>query len=248
MSAPVRLRVLTFNIHGGRPARGPVDLEGVAAVIRNLEPDLVALQEVHSYLPPPYVFRDQPRRLRRLLGMEGYFGRTLGLGPVGYGNAVLTPLPGAEFRSLALPNTRDRRSLEPRGLIEARVPVSGERVRFLNTHLGLTPEQRALQVSRIADELRASRDPVVLAGDLNAPPESPEFRQLLQAGLRDCAADESPTFPAEAPRCRIDHLLVSPHFTVERCFAVETTVSDHRPLVADLLLGRGIGDKGWGPE
>jgi endonuclease/exonuclease/phosphatase family metal-dependent hydrolase len=236
LSAPARLRVLTFNIHGGRPARGPVDLGAIAAVIRKLEPDLVALQEVHCYLPPPYVFRDQPRLLRKLLGMELYFGRTLGLGPVGYGNAVLSRLPGAEFRALALPTTRDRRGLEPRGLIEARVPVGDERVRFLNTHLGLTAEQRALQVSRIADELRTHHEPVILAGDLNASPESPELQQLLQTGLRDCASDESPTFPAEAPRCRIDHLLVSPHFTVERCYAVETTVSDHRPLVADLQL------------
>lgn len=236
MSAPVRLRVMTFNIHGGRPATGSVNLEAIAAVIRQLEPDLVALQEVHSYLPPPYVFRDQPRRLRKLLGMELYFGRTLGLGPVGYGNAILTRERAVEYRATALPITRQRRGLEPRGLIEARVRAGGRTVRFFNTHLGLTPEQRSRQVARIVTEVRSRPDPVILAGDLNAVPESAELAQLRAAGLRECATDDALTFPAETPRCRIDHLLVSPHFQVERCFAVDTTVSDHRPLVADLLL------------
>ena len=227
---------MTFNIHGGRPAVGPVNLGAIAEVIRRAEPDLVGLQEVHCYLPPPYVFRNQPQLLRQLLGMELYFGRTLGLGPVGYGNAILSRFPGARFRSLPLPTTRERQGLEPRGLIEARIAYDGQTIRFLNTHLGLTVEQRRRQLASIAQQVLASPEPVILAGDLNARSESNELQQLIQAGLKDCATDEPLTFPAHAPRCRIDHLLVSRHFVVERCYAIETTVSDHRPLVADLVL------------
>lgn len=239
MSRSPRLRVVTFNIHGGRPAVGPVNLEAIADVLRRLQPDLVGLQEVHCYLPPPYVFRDQPRQLRKLLGMELYFGRALGLGPVGYGNAILSRVPVQQVRSLPLPLTRQRKGLEPRGLMEVRVTLGGRTLRFLNTHLGLTPEQRLRQVERIGKELRASAEPVILAGDLNATAQCPELRFLAEAGLIDCATPEQLTFPAEAPRCRIDHLLVSRHFEVERCFAEETTVSDHRPLVADLVWVNG---------
>lgn len=227
---------MTFNIHGGRPAVGPVDLGAIAEVIRRAEPDLVGLQEVHCYLPPPYVFRNQPRLLRQLLEMELYFGRTLGLGPVGYGNAILARLPGARFRPLSLPTTRERQGLEPRGLIEARIPCGGQTIRFLNTHLGLTVEQRRRQLASIAQQILASPEPLILAGDLNATLGSNELQPLTKAGLKDCATEEPLTFPAVAPRCRIDHLLASRHFEVERCFAVDTTVSDHRPLVADLSL------------
>lgn len=239
MSRSPRLRVVTFNIHGGRPAVGPVDLEAIAGVIRRLQPDLVGLQEVHCYLPPPYVFRDQPRQLRKLLGMELYFGRALGLGPVGYGNAVLSRIPVQQVRSLALPLTRQRQGLEPRGLMAACVSLGGRTLRFLNTHLGLTPEQRVRQIERITREFRARAEPLILAGDLNATEHSAELRLLTEAGLRDCATGEQLTFPAAAPRCRIDHLLVSQHFEVERCFAEETTASDHRPLVADLVWVNG---------
>lgn len=235
MTGPARLRVMTFNIHGGRPAVGAVDLVAIADVIRRLKPDLVGLQEVHRYLPPPYVFRDQPRLLAKLTGMELKFGRTLGLGPVAYGNAVLSQTP-AVVQSLPLPVTRQWKGWEPRSLMEARVTLGGRVVHFLNTHLGLTPEQRVLQARRLADRVRRFAGPVILAGDLNAVEDSVELRILAESGLMDCASGGQSTFPAESPRCRIDHLLVSRHFEVERCFAEETTASDHRPLVADLIL------------
>jgi endonuclease/exonuclease/phosphatase family metal-dependent hydrolase len=226
---------MTFNIHGGRPAVGPVDLEAIADVIRRLKPDLVGLQEVHCYLPPPYAFRDQPRRLRTLTGMELAFGRALGLGPVAYGNAILSRTP-VTARSVPLPITREWKGLEPRGLMEARVMVGEQAIHFLNTHLGLTAAQRGLQAQRIAGRATRILGPMVLAGDLNAVEDSAELRILGDAGLRDCATPGVLTFPADTPRCRIDHLLVSRHFEVERCFAEETRVSDHRPLIADLVL------------
>jgi len=235
LTGPARLRVMTFNIHGGRPAVGPVDLKAIADVVRRLKPDLVGLQEVHCYLPPPYAFRDQPRLLRKLTGMELTFGRALGIGPVAYGNAVLSRMP-AVVQSVPLPSTRQWLGLEPRSLMEARVTPGGQVVHFLNTHLGLTPEQRVLQARRLAERVRRLTGPIILAGDLNAVEDSVELRILAESGLMNCASGGQPTFPAEAPRCRIDHLLVTRHFEVERCFAEETTVSDHRPLVADLVF------------
>jgi len=227
---------MTFNIHGGRPAEGPVDLNAVAAVIHRLKPDLVALQEVHCFLPPPYAFQNQPHQLRRLLGMELYFGRALRLGPVAYGNAIVSRAPVERVRTRALATTRQWKGLEPRASMEARVLLNEQQVRFLNTHLGLTPEQRCLQVRQITQLVRSEPGPVIVAGDLNATEDSVELQLLTEAGLSDCAAGGPPTFPAISPRCRIDYLLVSRHFAVERCFTEETEVSDHRPLIADLVL------------
>ena len=36
----VRFRVATFNIHGGRPISGPVDLPAIAGAIQALEADV----------------------------------------------------------------------------------------------------------------------------------------------------------------------------------------------------------------
>jgi endonuclease/exonuclease/phosphatase family metal-dependent hydrolase len=227
---------MTFNVHGGRPAVGAVDLKAVAAVIREVGPDLAGLQELHRWMPPPYVFQDQPQRLRRLLDMEVYFRRSFGMGPSGFGNALIS------WRKLELVH-RHRlpgsgwRQIEPRVLLEGRGRHGDQRIRVLNTHLGLSEAQRIRQARRIAERIRGYTEPVVVLGDFNATPESTEMELLKAAGLRDCATAEVLTFPCEGPKCRVDHILVSAHFEVIRCFAVDTDVSDHLPLVADLALG-----------
>lgn len=46
ISEKVTLRVLTFNIYHGATMKGDFDLDVIARVISNTDPDLVALQEV----------------------------------------------------------------------------------------------------------------------------------------------------------------------------------------------------------
>jgi len=227
---------MTFNIHGGRPAQGAVDLHAVAAVIREVGPDLAGLQEIHRRMPPPYVFQDQPQRLRRLLDMEVYFQRSFGLGPAGFGNALLSWGRLEGVRRRRLPGGGGLRALEPRTLLEGSWRMGNRRVLVLNTHLGLSHAQRCRQARRVAERVRSCSEPVVVVGDLNATPDSPELRLLLDAGLTDCAEEGVHTFPCGGASCRLDHILVSSHFEVESCFAVETAVSDHLPLVAELRL------------
>jgi endonuclease/exonuclease/phosphatase family metal-dependent hydrolase len=231
-----RLRVMTFNIHGGRPPSGSVDLSEVAKVIREANPDLVGLQEVHRFLPPPCVFQDQPGRLRAELGLEVCFRRSFGLGPVGYGNAILSRRPLDECRCQRLPASGSWSAPEPRRMLDARFTIDGAALRFVNTHLGLREDHRKLQVARLAEQLRRHDGPLIVVGDFNTLPESLELRPLLEAGLTDCAAAGVLTFPCHQPTCRIDHIFVSRHFEVKRCFAVDTRASDHLPLVADLVL------------
>jgi endonuclease/exonuclease/phosphatase family metal-dependent hydrolase len=231
VSEPLRLRVVTFNIHGGRPRIGQADLKATAAVLAELEADLIALQEVHHYMPPPYVWQDQPARLRKLLRMHVAFRRSFGLGPSAYGNAILSRVRPERVRRVRLPA-----GYEPRTLLEAEFAGDGRRFRFLNTHLGLRREERAEQLAVLAKEARRCGLPVILAGDLNAGPEAPEMAVLEQAGLRHCLDPDRATFPCDAPQCRLDYLMVSRHFEVEACRVVETEVSDHLPLAADVVL------------
>lgn len=234
MSEPLRLRVITFNIHGGRPPVGLVHLDMVANVIRDLQPDLVGLQEVHRWMPPPYVFQNQPERLRKLLGMEVYFCPAFGLGPTGYGNAILSRTRADLVRRTRLPGAW--KAPEPRILLEARFTLDGRGLRFLTTHLGLTQEVRGRQAGAIVDRIRSYRDPVLVVGDFNAVPETAEMRRFEITRMADCASADVLTYPCDKPKCRIDHILASPHFEVANCWAGETFVSDHRPLVADLVL------------
>lgn len=76
--APLRLRVLTYNIHHGAGIDGKLDLERIARVIRDARPDIVALQELDRNTQRTRKV-DQPAELARLTGLHGTFGGNIAL-------------------------------------------------------------------------------------------------------------------------------------------------------------------------
>src|ERR1051325_4569955 len=85
------MKVLTYNICGNRARHDPSRLEGVAAVIRAIEPDIVGLQEVYQRVDAGGE-GDQPARLpprAELTGLNPSFGPPLSHGAFGSGTAVL---------------------------------------------------------------------------------------------------------------------------------------------------------------
>ena len=78
------LRVATYNIHRGRGLDGRVSLPRIAAVLREIDADVVGVQEVYEA---------QAEHLARELGMQLVIGTTVHRSDGAYGNAVLTHLP-----------------------------------------------------------------------------------------------------------------------------------------------------------
>jgi endonuclease/exonuclease/phosphatase (EEP) superfamily protein YafD len=80
--------------------------------------------------------------------------------------------------------------------------------------------------------------PAILAGDLNAVPESAVLKELAMDWRRVSEA-AAPTFPAQRPSRQIDYVLVRPARrwrVVDVRVVEEPLASDHRPLVATLEL------------
>ena len=107
-------------------------------------------------------------------------------------------------------------------------------------------ENRLTQSQALAAQLAQMPRPLVVAGDLNAPESSPVVRQLLATGLRDSfsAVGRGHGFSyGQAMRAglsflRIDHVLASPDIAFARSIVGGGTASEHRPVIADLLLRR----------
>src|SRR5690606_1933258 len=98
------------------------------------------------------------------------------------------------------------------------------------------------QTARLAEIVTGRPGPVVLMGDFNALPGSPEMAQLLAgpAGLVDAhefaGRPAGLTFPAGAPSARIDYVLVSADLA-DRIVAAQAhaaDASDHLPIVVEL--------------
>jgi len=235
---------MSYNIHQGRDVAARLDLGRIAAVIRAQNPDLVALQEVGRHWSADSDFRDQAAELERLLEMTPVFGANLDRDPLEpgaprrqYGTATLSAWPVLASENVSLPRTSPNN--EQRGLLVLDVDLGGEPFRLHNTHLGVSADERRLQVQAILDEVEKTSGPCALLGDLNARPTAPELAPLFER-FRDAwdlaGEGDGFTFPASEPKARIDYALVSPHLRVRRESVPALPGSDHLPLIVEVSL------------
>lgn len=241
-----RLAVLVYNIHAGKDANGVPNLDRIAAVIRDARADIVLLQEVDSATTRSGGV-DQLAELVRATGMEGVFGRSLDYQGGGYGIAILSRWRIARDSTLRLPVDpelpRAAGRYEPRSALHAVIGTTHGEIEILNTHLDASrPDTFRVQESRtllaFADTRRRAGARLFLGGDMNSTPGSIPQRMVHATGLVDawtsCAAGDGFTFPAGVPVKRIDYLYLPPG---ERCLGarvIESSASDHRPLLVEI--------------
>lgn len=220
----VPLRVVSYNIHTQRD-----DTAALAAVVRDLAPDVLIVQEG----PRRFRWREKSAALARSVGMVVAAG-----GLPGLGNLLLTTLR-VRVRETAYARYPLTPGRHLRGTFRSDCEVPGARFTVAGAHLATDPAERPAQARLLKEHLAAARHPLILGGDLNDTPGSETWR-IVAAGLTDPGDDARATFPCHAPDRRIDAILVDPRITVVRHEVPDTPrvrrASDHFPLVADLLL------------
>ncbi|MCA9070027.1 MAG: endonuclease/exonuclease/phosphatase family protein [Planctomycetaceae bacterium] len=236
---PIRLRVLSYNIHHAEGVDRKLDLERIANVIQSVQPDLVALQEVDQNVKRTQSV-DQPTELGRLTKMNVVFGANIELQGGHYGNAILSRFPIARHKNHLLPNVGGS---EQRGVLVAEITVPAYKVpvRFFATHLDFRRDdrERLASVKQINEMVsKEPNQPSLLAGDLNDTPESQTLTTLKTTWT---PANEKPqaTVPVKTPTRQIDFLLYRPADrwkVVEFKVLDEAVASDHRAVFAVLEL------------
>ena len=232
------MKVMSYNIHHGVGMDERLDLDRIGALFDKHAPDLVALQEVDCKIPRSGNV-DQAAELGRITNMTAHFGVAMPLQGGEYGNAVLSRFPVVRVENHALPHSEDR---EPRTALACWVvPAPGLELAFASTHLDYLedPTDRLLQAREIDRWLSNRSEPAILVGDFNAPWDDASLRSLAGQWLDTAEGHHEPSFPADAPTIRIDHVLAAPprHWRVKDIQVIEETLaSDHRPVLATLEL------------
>jgi len=222
------VRVGTYNIHYGYNTPWQFQLEEMARTIEESGADIVALQEVDACRITSYGV-DDALWLGRRLGMEAIYQPTV---EHLTGIALLSRFPVRQTEGKLLTSR-----LEQTAIVRAQVEVGDGALDAYGIWLGLEPEERAVQLGEALGFIREG--PVTFGGDFNATPDSPIYRQLVDAGFTDGAVafDPSPTSPSESPRERIDYIWIRDLKPVA-AEVLDSTASDHRMVVVEALLER----------
>lgn len=231
---PLTLRIATYNVRFGNPGF----VAGLDAIAQT-RADIVCVQEVGA---------DWRRAIDRGLARDFPF-REYVADPARGGLAFLSRHPIVKVSAHA--------GLEGGyGFAVADIIVNGAKLRVLNVHLRPAHQferarparepQRLREMAAVLSEVDAEV-PTLVVGDLSSLPASDPVELALSAGLVSTHRDQAllptwaPKGPGVMPELRHDYVMYTPHFRVLGEEVVESWVSDHCPLVAELAwVGRTV--------
>jgi endonuclease/exonuclease/phosphatase family metal-dependent hydrolase len=244
------LRVMTLNVaHGRKDGLHQVfqssstiktNLEEVAAVLRQIEPDIVALQEADG----PSVWSGNLNHVQRLAEDSAFQYAVLGEHAQApwliNGTAILSTLPLDTPLSVTFSPTPPS---WPKGFVLATVEWpgdSGTTVDIVSVHLDWSrPSVRDEQVDEIIQTLSQRENPLIVMGDFNCDWSTPDSalrrlaRQLHLSAYEPEMLDHV-TFP---PRdSRYDWILISDELEFKNYRIVPHRISDHLAVVSEITF------------
>lgn len=233
-----RLRTVSYNIRHGAGNNGKVDLAKTAALLSNLSPDIVGLQEVDNGVKRSGSIH-QAQALGKQLGMQAAFGKFMDLQGGQYGMGLLSRHPIASVSEVKLPGGN-----EPRVALAARIALpSGQSMMAINVHFDWVDDDtyRYAQAEALSKYLKSLDVPYILLGDFNDVRDSRTLKLLSENSVEAKKPDERRlTWPSDKPEMEIDFIFASPakRWSAPVCRVLEAPeTSDHCPVFSVLELG-----------
>lgn len=241
---PLQIRIATYNVHKCKGLDRRTKVERIVGVIRELDADVLAIQEVLDVTTGEPGFNQVRRMAEEFEEYRGCFGENRQLHGGGYGNLTLSRLPVKHCENYDV--TWRRR--ERRGCLRADVALSGSLVlHVFNVHLGTGFIERRHQGRRLmSDKVLRHADlvgPKIVVGDFNE-----WTRGLATRLMGDAFETVEPraflrygrTYPGVLPLLHLDHFYYSKQLAL-RSFRIHRSrraliASDHLPLVAEFEL------------
>ena len=233
------VKVLSFNILHGATTNNDFNLDAIAKVIIDTDPDFVALQEV-DYKTNRAKKYDLATELGWRSKLTAVFGRAMYYDDGEYGEAVLSRYTYLSSRNVALPANQDD---EPRAALEiTTVLPSKDTISFIGTHLDHLKDEsnRIMQAEKINEIFSMNKYPTIIVGDLNAEPGS-KTMNILESFWTPSYNKTNPqsTFSSENPSKKIDYVLFHPQNrwkVISKEVICDTIASDHCAYLVTLLL------------
>ncbi len=234
----MELTFLTYNIHRAIGFDRKYKLDRVIDVCRDVDADIIALQEVDQFAPRSGS-DDLAQIISQSLGMHYELGLNVKLQKGHYGNATFSRFPISRSENFNITWSIKKK----RGCLITEISLPHATIGIFNFHMGLARMEQVRQKKKIvqSEQLdRLSHLPLVLLGDTNDR-TSRLSQSFLESGFHDtCPGRGHNTFPAYAPILRLDRIFVTKQWEVVEHRVVRNKLtrvtSDHLPVVARLRL------------
>jgi len=236
------LRIATYNVHRCRGLDGRTRPERIAAVLRAIDADVVALQEVVGAGPNGGGHAEE---LGAALGMGWVMAPARHWRDHQFGNAVLSRLPITSH----IEHDLSWKTCEARRMQRVDISTPSGALHLYNVHLGTALLERRHQAKRLTGIVcdRHVTGPKLVLGDFNewmrGLATSLLNEKLRSVDLRDFLPRKRTqrTYPGLFPVLHLDHIYYTGKVEVVGVELPRTRLSlvasDHLPLVADIRLG-----------
>lgn len=235
------------------------DIKNILSVIKEINPDIVCLQELTINHPHHNQGIDMPRYVADGLGFVFFFKEAQKSISDGqerkYGNGIFSryPIVQSDFHYIQEPqdpNAKDTDySKEGRVYIETLISIGDRKVTIGTTHMSYTdrfvptPEKEA-ETKKLVKVLREKRNNFVFTGDLNSLPDSYTVSEI--SGLLKNAGPlfEENTwttkpfsyngFEANMLDWRLDYCFATSDVEIKNAKILQTDYSDHLPILLEI--------------
>lgn len=233
----------------------------IVQIIKEKQPDIIALEE---YVVRKSDKENITASINRVLNSKSHYFKTYRIASGdSSGIAIFSKLPVIDSGSVPAPEAlqihaafidvkyKDR-MFRVYSIHLAAVEINAnDKAQMLNGNLRLNETSfiqgklisaflmRSYQVRYIKNSLDSCPYPYIVMGDFNDTPNSYAVNTLGE-GLKSAFAEKGSgwgvTYYSKFPKLQIDHILVNPQFEVLNYEAIDKRVSDHRPVVSDVLF------------
>jgi endonuclease/exonuclease/phosphatase family metal-dependent hydrolase len=233
------VRIATYNIHRCRGMDRRVAPARIVDVLREIDADVIALQEVIGAGPAG---AGQAEEIGAGLGMGWVMNSVRTLRQHQYGNVVLSRHPIVHHSQYDL----SWRTCEPRHCQRADLEIDGQVLHMYNVHLGTAVLERRYQAGRLASFVHDRRvtGPKVILGDFNEWMKglaTKTLSALFESVDISHHLKRRRTYPGIFPVVHLDHIYYEGAVEVASVEMPRTRkalmASDHLPLVANFRIG-----------
>lgn len=226
-----KLVVMTYNIKNCENGKS---ISAVASDIKQYNPDVICVQEVDNGTRRSEK-KDVMKLLAQELEMNYCFFPAINLSGGLYGIGIMSVYPLENCRIQPL---ETRKKDEARIFASADIKTQSKTLHIFNTHLSFEDKQTRLNQLEWINGILKNSEPFILTGDFNIE----GFDEYAALGKIKALNTEKEPFesyigePSADHFRAIDNIFVSNDLELENKLFAETSVSDHRPLVAQIEL------------